>query len=172
MALSRRVPEPSVMRHRKVAQGAVNTIGWMLLEFGSYDPSQLASQTRSQWFGSYDPSIEAITHFPIWGQNTWKKTSCLCICTKRKVYKENKIYFLRGGVLWAFGQPVRRSDLVGPEILSFTFKNYSVMFIFRIYKYQKWYTCETVVVGMKFGWVEKEFIFIIKYGEVYRTIFF
>ena len=172
MALSRRVPEPSVMRHRKVAQGAVNTIGWMLLEFGSYDPSQLASQTRSQWFGSYDPSIEAITHFPIWGQNTWKKLCVLHMYKEEKYIKKTKYTFCEEVYVGRLDSRCDGSDLVGPEILSFSFKNYSAMFIFRIYKYQKWYTCETVVVGMKFGWVEKEFIFIIKYGEVYRTIFF
>ena len=37
-----------------------------------------------------------------------KKTLCFAYVQRGKVYKENKIYFLRGGVLWAFGQPVRR----------------------------------------------------------------
>ena len=46
--------------------------------------------------------------FPHLGSEHVKKTLCFAYVQRGKVYKENKIYFLRGGVLWAFGQPVRR----------------------------------------------------------------
>jgi hypothetical protein len=96
MVLSRRAVEPSVMRHRKVAQGAMNTIGWMLLEFGSYDPS-----------------IEVINPFPHLdllpsGVRTLSKEKGVILHMYKEeeyTYKENDILFTRRCILgvWTAG---------------------------------------------------------------------